>query len=191
MPEATQSAPEYLDLGASEFEMSFKDFRGTVHVFFHRMPTPEECAKLKALEFQIKKKGKTRQVLSPDDMRPVFHSLGLKLATGFRKGTLGFEGKLIASDQDDPDFKANWRKLVAGKMPDVFTAIGVRGYRPVSDANQEGTEFEEVSASLNELVAALGFDSLDDLMNQDNPAPAPSATIVEETADPLSNSSNG
>lgn len=199
MPEIIETTPEqdssegkvalFLDLGAVEHELRFKDFQGTVHVFTHRMPTPEERSKLKALEFQIKKKGKSRQVVTPDDMRPAFHSLGLKLATGFKKGTLGFKGKLIASDSSDPEFKGNWRGLVDAIMPDVFTSIGVRAFRSGGEDKADG-DFEEVSASLSDLVRSLGFDSLDDLMGDGTTAPVPTGTVIEETDGPLSSSSN-
>ncbi len=108
------------DLTAQKNIVEIQDgISGDVHEIHYRMPTVEEIASYQNGLFERRgRKLKNR----------IFESrlkFGGRIITGFRKGTLGCDGKAFASDAGDPDFRADWKEQLLVNAPDVVAAVAM------------------------------------------------------------------
>jgi hypothetical protein len=95
---------------------------GDIHEIYYRLPTNEERASYQSN--LISRRGKKIQTR-------IFETrikFGGKLVTGFRKGTLGIEGKAFASDSTDPDYREDWKELLLKFAPDVIASVAVTAF---------------------------------------------------------------
>ncbi|MHC1728578.1 MAG: hypothetical protein AB9866_21680 [Syntrophobacteraceae bacterium] len=96
------------------------------HVMFYRRPEPKEIAAYQAGLFE--RKG-NKIITRASETRIKF---GKRILTGFKKGTFGIGAMIdgervvrpISSDSTDPDYREDWKELLAENMPDVVAAVG-------------------------------------------------------------------
>lgn len=110
------------------------------HVFLYRRPTNKEIGAYQAALFE--RKG-NKIIPKAAEARTKF---GARILTGFEKGTLGANGKVISSDPNDPDFRADWKELLVEFVPDIVAAVGRHAFEGTAvqgsnvDALEIGTE---------------------------------------------------
>lgn len=49
---------------------------------------------------------------------------GLAIITGFDEGSFGFDGEPISSDPDSPNYREDWKDLLAETAADIVTIVG-------------------------------------------------------------------
>jgi hypothetical protein len=109
------------DLHATKNILEIVDpISGDVHEIYYRTPTnSERIAYAGAL---IRREG--RKIRLRADTYSINVQYGLDVITGFKKGTIGYNGKKISSDVMDPDFFENWKELLAQSAPEIAAAVG-------------------------------------------------------------------
>ena len=95
---------------------------GDIHEIEYRTPTPDELAAYAA--GLIKRKGR-KLVSNPVENRLKF---GLQIITGFKKGSIGAGGKAISCDPQDPDYREDWKSLLAQNAPDIVCVLAVSAF---------------------------------------------------------------
>lgn len=105
------------DLSTDIYEASVQD-GDEVHVLSYRRPTNQEHAAYGAALMRREGGKLLNRVV---ETRVKF---GLRILTGFKKGSLGIQGKPISSDENDPDYYADWKNLLEKYVPDVVAAVG-------------------------------------------------------------------
>ncbi|MCE5333848.1 MAG: hypothetical protein LLG06_04595 [Desulfobacteraceae bacterium] len=88
------------------------------HVLFYRRPGQKEIASYNAHLFE--RRG-NRIIQKASETRTRY---GAKIMTGFEKGTFGVDGKVFASQPEDPDYRADWKELLVEHVPDIVAAVG-------------------------------------------------------------------
>lgn len=127
--------------------LTIQDTRsGTEIELYYRNPTSREEALFQAKV--VKRKG-TKVVLKSFDTRLEF---GLKVLTGFREGDFGIDGKPISSDPDSPNYREDWKNILADGAADIIRTVGMTVFEGVR-VNNADIELEEV---LEEDHAPLG-----------------------------------
>lgn len=108
------------DLTAQKNIVEIQDgISGDVHEIYYRTPTAEEIASYTNGMFErCGRKIKIRLI----ENRLKF---GGRIITGFKKGTLGCDGKAFSSDSADPDYREDWKEQLIAKAPDVVSAVAV------------------------------------------------------------------
>ncbi len=107
---------------------------GDLHEIYYRMPTNEERAAYQNGAFE-----RHGQKLRPR----IFENrlkFGVRIITGFKKGTLGVGGKTFSSEPDDPDFRQDWKDLLLRHAGDVVASVSVAVFEstgPVREADLE------------------------------------------------------
>ena len=107
---------------------------GDVHEIYYRSPRPEEIAAYQTGMFQRKGNNLVSRV-AQQRMK-----WGGKIITGFRKGTIGADGKVIASDPNDPDYRSDWMELLKKGMPDVVMAVATAAFDRTEVTQEEPDE---------------------------------------------------
>jgi len=130
------------NLDSAENRCRIKDgMSGDVHEITYRAPTNAEIAAYHAKSFE--RKGK-RVVSRLTDVR-LEH--GKKIITGFKKGTFGIGGAAFASDPDDPDYRSDWKDLLADSAPDIVALVGLQAFEGTTllatEEDEDGGEEEE------------------------------------------------
>ena len=86
---------------------------------FYRTPTTKERLVYDASSFE-KKGGKIISLVHQTRQK-----FGLKILTGFKKGCLACDGKLISSDPQDPDYYAEWKNEFQNTCGDLIKFMAV------------------------------------------------------------------
>ncbi|MBE7415080.1 MAG: hypothetical protein HS130_07600 [Deltaproteobacteria bacterium] len=104
---------------------------------YYRNPTSREEALYNAR--LVKKKG-AKIVIRSFDVREEF---GLKILTGFRTGDFGVDGKPISSDPNDPDYRDDWKRIVAEGASDIVRTLALTVFEGVRVDSTADIELEE------------------------------------------------
>jgi len=109
------------------------------HVFFYRRPSNKEIGAYQSALFE--RKG-NKIIPKAAETRTKF---GARVLVGFEKGTLGANGKLISSDPQDADYRADWKELLTEFVPDIVSAVGRYAFESTSviGANADALEIGE------------------------------------------------
>jgi hypothetical protein len=92
---------------------------GDVHEIYYRAPTNEERAAY--LNGAVKRSGK-KLISKVFETRIRF---GTAIITGFKKGTIGIDGKEFSSDPNDPDYREDWKNQLVSQAGDIVAAVAV------------------------------------------------------------------
>lgn len=135
---------------------------GDIHEFRYRMPTNKERA---AYAAKIWRRHRNRMVNCTFDTRLEF---GERILIGFKKGTLALGGKPFSSDPKDPDYRADWKKIVIEKAGDLVShlaqAVFERGGNDISEIDEidlgdkAGDDRDDVFADMPRILATGGED---------------------------------
>lgn len=99
-------------------KMVINDARsGSEIELYYRNPTTQEEVEYQSKLF--KRQGK-KVLINAFNTRL---EMGLKILTGFREGDFGIEGRPIASDPQDKNYKENWKELLKETAADIVTAF--------------------------------------------------------------------
>lgn len=115
------------------------------HVFYYRRPSNPEIGSYQSSLF-VRKGNKI--IPKAAETRTKF---GARILTGFKKGTLGANGKLISSDPNDPDFRADWKEMLVEFVPDIVAAVGRYAFEGTTVVNGNAEGFELGEEELDEL----------------------------------------
>jgi hypothetical protein len=118
-----------------------------IHKFFYRMPGNDELSAYQAGLFQ--RRGH-KIVPRTAEMRLKF---GKRVLLGFEEGTLGADGKLIASEKTSPNYCPAWKDILVTNRPDIVSSIGRHVFESVSVVGESGIEMgmdEALQAILTE-----------------------------------------
>jgi len=151
--------------------------------FYHRLPTnSERMAYDNALTVR-----KGNKIIVPKNRMLIRAQYGVLLLRGIRKGDFAVDGKVISSDQDDPAYYPDWRKMLLQKRPDLLAVLAMIIMDPVSEpaAPELEFEFEEGDPMLEDLDAPIKPGEVD---NGDVAAPA-AATDTSTTPAPAGEAS--
>ncbi|MHC1726497.1 MAG: hypothetical protein AB9866_10885 [Syntrophobacteraceae bacterium] len=106
------------DLAAQRNVIEINDgASGDVHEVYYRMPTNEERAAYQNGAFAVKGRKLQARIF---ENRIKF---GARVITGFKKGTLGIDGKAFSSEANDPDYREDWKTQLVENAGDIVTAI--------------------------------------------------------------------
>jgi hypothetical protein len=106
---------------------------------YYRTPTTKEMVEYQRL---LVKRVQGKTIYDAVNARL---TMGLKILTGFREGDFGFDGKPISSDPASPNYREDWKELLAESASDIITAFafavfeGVR-VNPETDIEIGGIE---------------------------------------------------
>lgn len=107
---------------------------GDVHEVYYRMPTNEERAAYQNGVFE--RRGRTlRSRLFENRLK-----FGARIITGFAKGTIGIDGKLISPDPNDPDFRQDWKDLLVRHAGDVVASVAASVFESTGAAREADPE---------------------------------------------------
>lgn len=104
---------------------------------YYRNPTSREEALYNTR--LVKKKG-AKIVIRSFDVREEF---GLKILTGFRTGDFGVDGKPISSDPNDPNYRDDWKRIVAEGASDIVRTLALTVFEGVRVDSTADIELEE------------------------------------------------
>ncbi len=123
------------DFSAEKNVIEIQDgISGDVHEVSFRTPTNEERAAFQAGLF--KRKG-SKLVGSIFESRMKY---GARIITGFRKGTLGMDGRPFASEPGDPDYREDWLALIVEHAPDIVQAVAMAAFEGTGISRQPEVE---------------------------------------------------
>jgi len=105
-----------------------------IHKFFYRMPDNDELAAYQAGLFQ--RRG-NKIVARAAEMRLKF---GKRVLLGFEEGTLGANGKFIASEKDSANYCSTWKEILVSGRPDIVSSIGRHVFESVAVVGESGVE---------------------------------------------------
>ncbi len=94
---------------------------------YYRFPTPEERIAYEAMQYE---RDRDKIKLNFRQARQTF---GLKILIGIKKGDLGYKPdgekiKPLCSDQGDPDYNPEWRKIVEKNAIDLVEALATYAF---------------------------------------------------------------
>ncbi|MHC1727955.1 MAG: hypothetical protein AB9866_18460 [Syntrophobacteraceae bacterium] len=107
---------------------------GDVHEIHYRMPSNEERAAYQNGAFE-RRGQKIRSRIFENRLK-----FGARIITGFRKGTLGIDGKAFSADSDDPDFRQDWKDLLMRHAGDVVACVGACIFESTGSAREAELE---------------------------------------------------
>lgn len=121
-----------LDLGAQRNVVEIRDgISGTVHEMHYRPPTNAEIASYQSGLFERKGRKLKNRV---HETRVKY---GLKILTGFKKGSLGINGKPFSCDPEDPDYRADWKELLSQGAPMIIAAVAQAAFEGTGVAQDD------------------------------------------------------
>ncbi|MCE5334269.1 MAG: hypothetical protein LLG06_06735 [Desulfobacteraceae bacterium] len=107
---------------------------GDVHEIHYRMPTNEERAAYQNGAFERRGR-KVRTRIFENRIK-----FGARIVTGFRKGSLGVDGRPIASDPNDPDFRQDWKDLLVQHAGDIVASVAASVFENTGAARETDAE---------------------------------------------------
>lgn len=120
-------------------KMIINDARsGSEIELYYRNPTTQEEVEYQSKLF--KRQGK-KMLINAFSTRL---EMGLKILTGFREGDFGIEGKPIASDPQNPNYKENWKELLKENAADIITAFSFAVFEGARIDTGTEMDFESV-----------------------------------------------
>lgn len=111
------------DLSALQNTAQIQDgMSGDVHEIHYRNPSVEEIAAYGNGLFE--RRGRALR------SRAVQNRLkyGSRIIVGFRKGTIGCDGRPFSSDPHDPDYREDWKELLVKNAPDIVCAVAMAAF---------------------------------------------------------------
>ncbi|MEN6477856.1 MAG: hypothetical protein ABFC75_07710 [Rectinema sp.] len=124
------------DLAAEKFVAEITDGRsGDTHELYYRQPSNEEIA---AYQARLVTRRGNKLTMNIHETRLKY---GAKILTGFKKGTIGLNGRAISSEEIDPDYYADWKKVLVEKAPDLVCAVAIAAFDGTG-LKQEAAEIE-------------------------------------------------
>lgn len=134
--------------------------------FYHRLPTNKE--RVAYDNAMVKRQG--NKVVISKNLMLARAKFGAALLTGIRKGDFAVDGKVIASEPDDPAYYSSWRSLLLQKRPDLLAVIAGIVMDPVSQTAKPELEFE--------------FEEGDDILEDLDEPTEPDAAASDGAAEP-------
>jgi hypothetical protein len=68
---------------------------------------------------------------------------GLEILTGFEEGAFGYDGKPISADPASPNYREDWKNLLAETAADIVTIVAAVAFDGVKvEKTDSGIEFE-------------------------------------------------
>jgi hypothetical protein len=68
---------------------------------------------------------------------------GLEIITGFEEGAFGYDGKPISADPTSPNYREDWKSLLAETAADIVTIVAAVAFDGVKvEKTDSGIEFE-------------------------------------------------
>jgi hypothetical protein len=108
------------DLSALKNIVEIQDgISGDVHEIHYRNPSVEEMAGYQNGLFERRGR-KLRNKIFENRLK-----YGGRIITGFEKGSFGCDGKPLASDPSDPDYREDWKEQLVKNAPDVVCAVAM------------------------------------------------------------------
>lgn len=104
---------------------------GETHEFYYRDPTVKEMEAYNAQCFTRKRNKVTNHQFAT---RLKF---GKKVLEGFAKGTLAANGKLMASDPEDPDHMPGWKNELVKRAPDLVAKVAQTAFESAKSTTDE------------------------------------------------------
>ncbi len=130
------------DLNAEKNVLEIEDpLCGKTHELYYRLPTNDE--RLQHINGRISRVGKKVKVVK--NSLSLSQKYGEKIITGFKKGTIGFDGKVISADPDDPDYRKDWLKCLKKGAPDLLITLGWHVFQGPVVKQGDGVEIEMVT----------------------------------------------
>ncbi|WKZ32924.1 MAG: hypothetical protein QY316_00525 [Thermodesulfobacteriota bacterium] len=105
---------------------------------YYRNPTSREEA---LYQSRLMKKKGGKIVVRSFDVRAEF---GLKILTGFRTGDFGVGGEPISSDPNDPNYRDDWKMIVAEGASDIVRTLALAVFEGVRVDSADDIDIEEV-----------------------------------------------
>ena len=107
------------DIGKNQLSIKIEDpATDDVHELYYRQPTVKERNAYEASRF-VRRKNKL--INKSFETRLKF---GLRILTGFKKGTFGINGKPFSSDPQDGDYREDWKALLQKGAPEIVAKLG-------------------------------------------------------------------
>lgn len=123
-------------------EITINDTRsGTEIKLFYRNPRTQEEVGYQAALF-LRKGGKLK--INAFETRMKY---GMAILTGIREGDFGIDGKPISSDIASPNYREDWKALIAAQAPDIVTTFAFAIF-----------EGARVGGSDEDLIGYVGLD---------------------------------
>lgn len=91
---------------------------GVVHEVYYRMPTTTERMQFQGRRFERR----DNQIVDRTYAQQV--TFGLAIMTGMKKGTLAAGGRQVATDENDPDYREDWKELLRQAAPEIPAVVG-------------------------------------------------------------------
>lgn len=113
-------------------------------VVFYATPTASQVKGYR--QASIKRKG-NKVVMNTFDPALKY---GLEIITGFEEGAFGYDGDPISADSASPNYREDWKALLAETASDIVTILaavafdGVKVEKADSDIEFEGEEAEAI-----------------------------------------------
>ena len=108
---------------------------GTEIGIYYSTPTATQVKSYR--QQSVRRKGNKVVV---DNFGPAL-SFGLEIITGFDEGVFGFDGKPISSDPASPNYREDWKSLLAETAADIVTMVAHIAFDGVK-AGKGDAEFE-------------------------------------------------
>lgn len=106
------------DLSADKNILVIKDgISGDEHEIYYRRPTAKEIAEHQARMFERKGKKVVNKV------HATRIESGMKIITGFKPGTLGYQGQAFSPYPGDKEYREDWQRLMRELAPDIVSAV--------------------------------------------------------------------
>ncbi len=123
------------DFAAERNTLEIQDgMTGDTHEVYYRMPGNEERAAYQNGAFE-RRGQKIRSRIFENRLK-----FGARLITGFAKGTIGIDGKMISSDPDDPDYRQDWKDLLVRHAGDIVASVAASVFEATGAAREVETE---------------------------------------------------
>lgn len=112
---------------------------GETHELYYRSPTTEELVGFQA-EGLVRKGKKIANRMVAARIK-----YGARVLTGFKTGTIGFDGQAISSDpKDKKAFRKDWKELLVRAAPQLVAAVGQVAFEGVR-LGKEDDELEFIT----------------------------------------------
>lgn len=119
------------DFAAERNVLEIQDgISGDVHEIYYRMPSNEERAAYQNGAFE-RRGNRIKSRLFENRLK-----FGARLITGFRKGTIGIDGKAFSSDSSDPDYRQDWKELLVRHAGDIVASVAAGVFENTGTARE-------------------------------------------------------
>lgn len=114
------------DAGIKEHTVWIYDSIGKcTHELYFRLPSTEEH-----IEYRKNLFVREGDEAKNESFR-IQAKMGYRILLGFKKGTFGLDGQPYASDPDDPDYRQDWKEIIAQDASDILAAVAQKAFAAV------------------------------------------------------------